>query len=97
MRTISTLLPNARIPAGSQGGDAPRRSSSFLRLLETHQPRFQGADFNVLVQPGQSAVDIGFITTQQNQLETEGHRKAAVAENNADARIWWAVLGWNRR
>ena len=99
MRTISTLLPNARIPAGSQGGDTPRRSSSFLRLLETHQPRFQGAEcrVNVLVQRGQSAVGIGFATTQQNQLETEGHCKAAVAENNADARIWWAVLGWNRR
>ncbi len=97
MRTISTLLPNARIPAGSQGGDTPRRSSSFLRLLETHQPRFQGAEchFNA-VQRGQSAVDIGFTTTQQNQLETECH-KAAVAENHADARIWWAVLGWSRR
>jgi hypothetical protein len=41
----------------------------------------------VLIQRGQSAVDIGFTSTQQNQLETEGHRKAAVAENNADARI----------
>jgi len=41
----------------------------------------------VLIQRGQSAVDMGFTSTQQNQLETEGHRKAAVAENNADARI----------
>ena len=99
MRTISTLLPNARIPAGSQGGDTPRRWSSFLRLLETHQPRFQGAEchFNVLVRRRQSAVDIGFTTTLLNQLETEGHSKAAVAEKIADARIWWAVLGWNCR
>jgi hypothetical protein len=37
MRTTNTLLPNARIPAGSTPGDAPRRWSSFLRLLEIHQ------------------------------------------------------------
>jgi hypothetical protein len=40
---------------------------------------------------------MGFTTTQLNQLETEGHSKAAVAEKIADARIWWAVLGWNCR
>jgi leucyl aminopeptidase len=45
MGTINTLLPNARFPADSTRGDAPRRSSSILHLLET-QHSFQGSKSN---------------------------------------------------
>jgi hypothetical protein len=43
--TVNTVLPNARFPADLTLSDAPRRSSSFLRLIATHQHGLQGTEF----------------------------------------------------
>ena len=94
MGTTNTVLPNALIPADSQGGDTPRRSSLlFLRLLETHQPRFQGAEchLNAVGSTWTVCRRYRIYHRSAESVRTEGHRKAAVGENNADARIWWAV------